>query len=49
VNAPVKVGRGEHFVEIVPGGSVLIPAAFGAYTIQALTPGECCTVVKTTL
>ena len=49
VNAPVKVGRGENFVEIVPGGSVLIPAAFGAYTIQALTPGECCTVVKTTL
>ncbi|MBE6393875.1 MAG: YbgC/FadM family acyl-CoA thioesterase [Lentisphaerae bacterium] len=49
VDTPVKVGRGEVFVELSPGESVLLPAAFGAYTIQALTPGVICTVVKTTL
>ena len=49
VNAPVKVGRDDRFVEILPGSSVLLPAAFGLYSIQALTPGVHCTVVKTTL
>ena len=49
VDAAVKVGRGEAFVELSPGESVLLPAAFGAYTIQALTPGVKCTAVKTTL
>ena len=49
VDAAVKVGKGELFAEISPGESVLLPAAFGAYTIQALTPGGKCTAVKTTL
>ena len=49
VNAPVRVGREDKFADIRPGESVLLPAAFGAYTIQSLDPAAKCTVVKTTL
>ena len=49
VKSAVKVGRGDMVVELAPGESALLPAAFGAYSIQALTPGEACTVVKVTL
>ena len=49
VDSPLKVGRDEQTVELAPGESVLIPAAFGAYTVQSMTPGKHCTAVKTTL
>ena len=45
----VMVGRGEDMVKLLPGESVLIPAAFGAYNVYPEAENECCTVIKTTL
>ena len=49
VSSPVRIGRDDRRVDLAVGESVLLPAAFGAYTIESLTPEKHCTVVRTTL
>lgn len=50
INAPVRVGRDERTVDLKPGSTCLIPAAFGKYTVSVQTPENGhATVIKTTL
>lgn len=51
INAPVRIGRSdepEQMVEAAAGETVLVPACYGAYVVEPLSPGET-RVVKTTL
>jgi len=47
INAPVKVGKPEHLVELGVGETALLPACLGAYIIEPMA--KHCTVLKTTL
>jgi len=49
VSSPVRVGRDDRRVELAVGESVLLPASFGAYTVESLAADRHCTVVRTTL